>query len=307
MSFELRVEFAGLCLYAVHSDGNRAAVVLPDARKSATPVHADGERGEPHAGYLRFDLANLDLPGMGAGELQVPAGEVADQTADSGDPLYEVVHRLGHKRIDFGLAAATPAPLAVNLALPHVNQFADQLAPVAGVFGAAPPPNGVLARAVVHGGTLTGTSSTGKTWSLASVLHSQSLAQPHGGAFAGFALWKRQLDLPGLTVTVSNFDGSSPIRIPLKPIRQGSRDVISLKVANLCAHNPLEWSEFSLHEVVSHDLDFKWIYRLLAPKQGTYKTALAGAELPFPRAVGSQAFGDEDCVGGRIDADFTFE
>src|SRR5215208_4826236 len=138
MSFELRVEFAGLCLYAVHSDGNRAAVVLPDARDSADRVHEDGEEGEAHAGYLRFDLANLDLPGIGPGGLEIPAGPVPASSPDSGDPVYEAVHRLDRQMVDFGLADS-PSALKVDLELPHLGEFADTLVPVADLFAAAPP------------------------------------------------------------------------------------------------------------------------------------------------------------------------
>src|SRR4051812_37492518 len=59
MSFTLEVEFSGLCLFVLHPDEPRVAVLMPDARKStANPVHVDGTRGIPHVGYTRFDLAN---------------------------------------------------------------------------------------------------------------------------------------------------------------------------------------------------------------------------------------------------------
>ncbi|MBW3629546.1 MAG: hypothetical protein KY464_09630, partial [Gemmatimonadetes bacterium] len=68
MSFELRVKFSGLCLFLVHSDTKRVAVVMPDCRRNGPnppDQHLDGEPAEPHVGYLRFDLANLSTAAAG--------------------------------------------------------------------------------------------------------------------------------------------------------------------------------------------------------------------------------------------------
>jgi hypothetical protein len=123
--------------------------------------------------------------------------------------------------------------------------------------------------------------------------------------FAGYSVWTRQVDAADLTVTIRKFNGDFVAAIPLKPVpvrdQKGEvRDRITIKIANLCAHNALEWREYRRRTVVDKDVDFKWLYRLLEPTDGNYQTRLAGAELPVPVEIAVQAFGDEDCMGGSF-------
>ena len=301
MSFELRVEFAGLCLYMVHSDRKSVAILMPDARESADDLHPDGELGEPHVGYVRFDLANLDVPGM-----SVTPGTLDD---GAGSPPNEIVHRFGGEVLDFGLSTSDNEDdeMEIALGIPSFDKFAGTLKPVGKLFTKAPPGE-LLMRTILTGGRIHAQGS-GKTWGLSSALKGSTSAPPYSGQFAGFAVWTRTINQPGLTVTTSRFDGTEVAKIPLKPVNIGGKEVIAIKVANLCANNPLEWDEFPLRTVVNHDLDFKWLYRLLTPPgdpnpRKAYEVALANAELPFPRAMRDQAYGDEDCMGGSITGNF---
>jgi hypothetical protein len=291
MTFELRVEFAGLCLYMIDPKKKKVAIVMPDARKDAEPEHEDGEDGDAHVGYIRFDLANLDVPGMTG----VTPGKPDD---GSGRPLNEVVHHFAGQELDFGLGKDSLD--SIDIGVPNFDKFADLLKPVDKMFDPVPP-NDLLMRTTLSGGTIEA-HGLGKTWAFSPALHSTAGDNVYSNQFAGFALWTRTVDDDHLTITISNFNGGPEVRIPLKPVDIDGKNIIAIKVANLCAHNPLEWREFPLRTVVKHDLDFKWLYRLLTPKtgMGNYKKVLAGAELPFPRAIPNQAFGDEDCMGGCI-------
>jgi len=297
MSFELRVEFAGLCLYMVdpleEGTGNKVAILMPDARKTADPMHKDGEDGEAHVGYIRFDLANLGVKGM---TLPTP-GKLDD---GSGSPPNEIIHRFDGQELSFGLDL-DPNPMNVQIGVPDFGKFAGLLEPVPDLFTDAP--KNLLMRTIISGGTIEA-HGLGKTWAFSSVLHSTPVGDRYSDQFAGFALWTRPVDAEGLTITISDFKGNPAVRIPLIPRKIDGKQVIAIKVANLCSNNPMEWGEYPLRTVVTHDLDFKWLYRLLAPVSGTYEQVLAGAELPFPRAIPDQAFGDEDCMGGCITIPF---
>jgi hypothetical protein len=285
MAFELRVTFTGLCLYLAHPDGTKAAVLLPDARKTtAEPLHADGTRGEFHAGYLRFDLAHLDARFPAAGEDEVPA--------------YEAVHRLNRQVIDFGLGGAA-APQDVQLALPDFGAFAPALRPLPGLFSATPP-DALLSRLVLDGGTITGLPED--AWTLPATLN--PTGQPYDGQFASLITWTRQVEGDGLTLTLSGFDGGGAVRIPLTPVDTEGGRVIALKVANLCDKNVLEWPELGVRTVDQDDVDFKWLYRLLTPPEGSYGDLLNGSAYPIPHLQPTQSFGVEDCMGGKIEVVF---
>ena len=75
---------------------------------------------------------------------------------------------------------------------------------------------------------------------------------------------------------------------------------IVLKVANLCSENPLEWPELVMHQVNRADRDFKWMYRLMAPAQGTLASLLQPDELlPIPLQQGATPFSVQGCMGSR--------
>lgn len=308
----LRVEFSGLCFYLIHDPDRNAAdpedrnkgiarkfaVLMPDARKKQDPVHADGYAGDPHVGYVRFDLANLDL-----GDVGVEPGVVED---DVGRPRNEIIHRFDGEVLDFGLGDGQ-AEVRYDLGLPSFNKFADTLRPVDGLFDQVPP-GGLLMRTVLSDGDISATGS-GKIWTLPYQLHNEPSDDPYANQFAGYSVWNRPIEGSRLTVTIRKFNGAVVARIPLKavPVRalDGSvRSMITIKVANLCSNNPLEWrDDFPMRTVDKGDIDFKWLYRLMEPRQELrtdYATLLGKSQLPFPEQLGVQAFGDEDCIGGSF-------
>jgi hypothetical protein len=308
----LRVEFSGLCFYMIHDperntadpeDRNRGmakkfAILMPDARKTRHPVHADGYAGDPHVGYVRFDLANLDL-----GDTGVAPGIVED---DVGRPRNEIIHRFDGEVLDFGLGDGQ-VDVKYDLGLPSFNKFADTLRPIDRLFDAAPPSD-LLMRTVLSDGEISATGS-GKIWALRDKLNGKPNADPYANQFAGYSVWNRTLQDPRLTVTIRKFDGTAVARIPLKavPVRGLDGDVksmITIKVANLCSDNPLEWrDDFAVRTVDKEDKDFKWLYRLMEPQKALrtdYATLLGQSQLPYPEQLGVQAFGDEDCIGGSF-------
>jgi hypothetical protein len=285
MAFELRVSFTGLCLYLVHPDGTKAAVLLPDARKTtADPAHADGTMGEFHAAYLRFDLAHLDA--------RFPAG------SEDEVPRYEVVRRLDRQVLDFGVPDG--AGQTVDLPLPDFGTFAPTLRPISGLFSSNPPQE-LLSRMVLNGGELSALPED--AWTLPATLNPGG--QPYNGEFASLVTWTRQVEGDGLTLTLAGFDGADAVQIPLTPVTtdSGAR-VIALKVANLCDKNVLEWPELGTRRVDQDDVDFKWLYRLLQPEEGSYGDRLEGSSLPIPHLQPTQGFGVEDCMGGKIEVVF---
>jgi len=319
-TFELRVEFAGLCLYVDHRSAKSGTAVpgdvtilMPDARKTVDPVHADGARGDAHTGYIRFDLANvlaaLSVQNAKQPEAFAAAGEVDEGT---GSPPNEVIHRFDFELLDFGLAPASAKAagrLVGDIKVPRFDDFTDEISPIAEALTEKPAEPAFLMRTTISGGRMDAQPS-GKTWGFSPVLKYQRNGG-YSGNFAGFVVWTRELDedaFPnGLVVRIRKIDGSGETAIPLKPVTMRGTDDsapkqrITIKVANLCADNPLEWNEFRLRNVVDRDIDFKWLYRLLKSDNATaLQDRLENAELPFPREVSVQAYGDEDCMGGSI-------
>jgi hypothetical protein len=268
------------------------AVLMPDARKRQNPMHVDGTRGEAHVGYVRFDLANLDL------DTGVEPAIVED---DVGRPRNEIVHRLDGEVLDFGIGEEQLA-VDYDLAIPSFNKFADSLAPIGNLFDEQKTPGNLLMRTRLSKGEIHAMGS-GKIWTIPSRLNTT----PNGGhtnQFGGYAVWTRPIDSDKLTVTMKKFDGTVGATIPLRARRVRSLDgkeqnMITIKISNLCAHNPLEWrDDYPTRTAGGKDIDFKWLYRLLEPTKGDYETLLRGHELPFPEQISEQAFGDEDCTGG---------
>jgi hypothetical protein len=294
---ELLVEFAGLCLYVGDPKNNHVTILMPDARQGAKPLHQDGEEGQPHVGYIRFDLANLDVDGIGT----VHPGPLDD---GSGSPPNEIIHRFDRHQLTFDFVAEDRdgGKMAIDIGVPNFNKFAPSLEAIPHLL-TTNPPEALLMRTRISGGSIKATG-LGKTWEFSSVLSPARPKQSYRGQFAGFALWRRPIKARKVTITISDFAGKPVLQIPLKTRTIDGKEVIAIKVANLCSHNPLEWGEFPIRSVVKHDLDFKWLYRLLTPKGEKFDTVLAGAELPFPRAMPNQAFGDEDCMGGYIETPF---
>lgn len=295
MSFELRVKFSGLCLFLVHSDTKRVAVVMPDCRRNGPTPHAkhlDKHHAEPHAGYVRFDLANLRTAATGV----KPGNSV-------NGPLYEGIHRFGRQEVDFGLGD-TGQIVTTNLVLPDFGEFAPDLKPHTDLFDEKPQ-SPILMRTVLTSGKLEGRGR--KNWKIPPLFNPKG--NDHTGFFAGEITWVREVDNLnelGLTIRPFDNDNTEKVEIPLRPIRVGSKDVIRLNIANLCC-NPMEWEELASPAGDGPDKDFKWFYRLLDPQSSTYDQLLAGdKELPHPKVdLTTVPLGREHCIGARADYDFT--
>ncbi|HLL48252.1 MAG TPA: hypothetical protein VK399_16240, partial [Longimicrobiaceae bacterium] len=201
MSFELRVEFAGICLYLIHPDTERVAVVMPDCRRNKVDVleHLDKDpAAEPHAGYLRFDLACLGgvLPGV------TPGG-------GTGAPPYEGIHRFDMQEVDFGLGAAGSIDTDdKHFVLPDFRRFAPDLEPRPDLFAANPgtPP---LMRMVLRGGKMRGLGR--RNWKVSKF--PESSGDEHVGFFAGHVVWTRPVEgTDELPLTIRGFDKTGGVR-----------------------------------------------------------------------------------------------
>lgn len=69
-----------------------------------------------------------------------------------------------------------------------------------------------------------------------------------------------------------------------------------MRIANICADNPLEWRELGVQRVVvsREDDDFRWFYQILESKTGSLTSLVArsGGKLPVPKL-------DRRLAGGR--------
>lgn len=356
MAFNLEVQFTGLCLHVRHrgpATRPEVAVLLPDGRFRGKGMrHFDNSPAAPHIGYLRMDLANLDPRprGLPTGERE-STGPGGESTTVTDGPHFELVYRFGNmidlrgggQTLDFGLPPADE-PIEVETKLASLDDVAPGFPVRADLFtasaGARMPTNSngrivrspLLLRTVLRGGTLapsileqgtdewsidplppngvTDARQKGDTWA----------RPPVAGQFPGGVTWKRRVrGRNDLTLTLTQFDGSNPTRIRLRPaVRDGER-VIRLKIANLCAENPLEWNEFPLRSVILEDSDFKWFYTLLDPgkdpadptKERGWSAILGNRALPAPRLVSQTApqphatsSGVQDCTGSEGSGDF---
>lgn len=285
MAFILEVLFSGPCLYVRHpSDKTQVAVLMPDARLPSRPdSHPDEEPAEPHVGFIRVNLGDVRVDG-----LSIPLGS-------PGDRKYEIVHRFDRESLVFEELA--PEPVTVTLdKVPDFDVFLrDELDLAVDLFGADRQGRLVM-RTILKGGTLNGPKGK-REWRIPQLKGGDS--EEYKKDFAPVVHWNR--DVPGncLTLRIVAFDGSSETRIPLGPFEDG--ETVTVEVANLCAYNPLEWTELPMRSVVGTDEDFKWVYQLLQPRTGSYAKLLKGAPLPAPRLVrGGLRTGDEDCIGAQI-------
>lgn len=293
MSFMLEVEISGLCLYVVHPDGQKVTVLMPDCRDTtADPRHVDTRKGTPHVGYLRYDLAD-QVSGV--------------PKADSDTPLYEVVRQFDLESLDLGFAGGVAieglvpgaSPTAPDeLLVPGVNGFADKLEVPQAMFGDAPPAV-LLMRAVLTGGRFDSTND-GKGWHLDATLN--SVPTNYEGQFAQFTTWSRRVDAEALEISIKQFGSAGVQTIRLAPPGNAPDRVLRVKLANLCAVNPLEWRALGLPEVrLRKDEDFKWLYRVLAPRNESYESALNHRELPVPTLLADVPEGSLDlCYSARI-------
>jgi len=307
MSFTLEVEFTGLCLHVEHRDGsttrNEVAVLLPDARYRGGPLdkHADGTSAVPHVGYLRVDLANV---AGGIPHAHLPHGErPPDRRGLSDGPPFELLYRfgdrsdryLGGQTLDFGLDPVDES-MVVATRLPDLDEIApgypvraDLFTQHAGGDTAKEVRTPLLMRTLLRGGSLT-VSKAGLSvdhWGIESFLNPK---QPViCSNYPGEVVWTRRVDARQLMLTLTPFDGDPKkvVKLPLRPIDVKGEQIIRLKIANLCADNPLEWSELRLRGADIEDSDFKWFYQLLDPKAPSWGDVLEAHALPPAPKPGS--------------------
>ncbi len=288
MSFQLKVVFSGLCLYVVDTAENRVGVVMPDARgrTEGSTSHADKTTGERHVGYVRFDLADA-APGF------PPLG--------GRTPHYEGVHLFDGEELQF-LIDGEAGTLTSDIALPECEQIApdpDQpgksfATPLPSLFKSSPPASLLMRTVLSGGGTFVGEPQ--ETWRFAN-LWRPGMPQ-YEDDFASFLTWRRTVE--SVTLRISRFDKAAPpVDIPLKPpANSGQNAVVEIKVANFCSINPLEWKDLGRRAVKGDDVDFKWLYRLLTPRDGTtWEDKLRGEPFPIPLMPPGTTQGVEDCIG----------
>ncbi|HEX8320418.1 hypothetical protein [Longimicrobium sp.] len=309
MAFELRVEFAGPCLFVVHTDSTvtpavtqEVTVLMPDARASkhpSPPKHLDEDDAQPHIGFLRLDLAQLDR--------RFPRRTGKD------DPKYELVHRFDRQVVEFAGVEAEPIHDLPELAYPDFARIAPKGQKFAvelldNVLEAAPPP-ALLMRAKLRGGRFE--SSPRRKWVIPPILNTNG--NEYQGDFGSDICWIRHIDEDCLTIRITDFDGSNiEAEFDLGPFAAGEE--VTVVMGNLCCDNPLGWNNIARPDVPDVDDDFKWLYRLLRTK-GKSTLEFPGKKLPAPIAVKRQAASDqtsrsteklpiltseEACMGGKI-------
>lgn len=297
MSFTLDVDFSGLCMYVADPDTGHVAVLMPDCRMrthGASPFHEDEHEAKLHVGYVRINLSDLGVP------LTPPAA-----TSDpAGEPRYELVHRFDRQRLQFVGEVEPGAVTRTGMEIPDFDRFAPDVELIDGLFSDAPP-DILLMRSVLNGGTLEAKtlSKDPPVWNFTNQLNPDG--PPYGGQFASFATWTRQFQGNTLTLRITDFAGNPEAEFALGPVPEGG--TLHLDVANLCAENPLEWSDMRTRQVLGDDEDFKWLYRLLKPRTGTF-AELVNHDAPFPipsrKGLGDET-GDDDCIGGTKTARFS--
>lgn len=275
MAFHLEVEFTGLCLYAPTRHGNNVTsvrVYLPDCRRGAVnSVHSDAQKGEPHVGYLRANLANI----VGAA---VNAGHVGNSLDG---PRFEVVYQFNRQQLEFVIDDDNPGQINYEpLGVPNFQTILGAFNPLPGL-DSNDPPKPLLFRTTLRGGTIRGRRGNGN-WRIPNSVGNAN----YGGQFSEVITWKCDVE-DSLVLKLTNFDGATNPQLINLTAEEG--ETVYLKIANLCSLNPLEWSALTIHVERQQDRDFKWLYRLL---QG--QNPLRVPEL----APGFQAFGVEDCLGG---------
>jgi hypothetical protein len=338
MSFTLEVDFSGLCMYVVNPDTGKVTVLMPDCRMrthTADVFHADGQRAVHHVGYVRINLADLGVPltltppavtSDAAGEPRyelvhrfdrqvlhfveaaapaplagsgtTAAAPVVDTEATTPDPVVHTDVTTTDPMVH-AAAAATPV-VHTGMSIPDFGKFAPGLVPIDGLF-TNDPPDILLMRSELDGGTLDGRSLTNDppTWVFSQFLNPGG--EPYGGEFASYLTWRRPCEGNTLTLRITDFAGAPEAEFTLGPVPEGG--TLHLDVANLCSNNPLEWSDLKTRKVLGNDEDFKWLYRLLKPAAGgTFADILLNTPLPHPARVPGLAgeTGDDDCMGATM-------
>jgi hypothetical protein len=279
-TFELRVRFTGLCLYRFDGKDPAIDVLMPDARvaDAAKMVHADGTRAEAHVGFLSIEREFL-------------RGTVPGARGD-------VVRRLTRESVRFALPASTEG-VKDELILPNFSQFAPDLVLDPSLLTAAPAPT-LLARVGLSGGTLSGEDRDEEKQISRVIGAGGSISK---GKFQHVVTWSRTVPGTAVALELTTLDGQLTETIELQAARNSTGDFVAeVRVANLCAHNPLEWPGYALLAVTPDDMDFKWLHRLYLPRDGAPPVKYDSAnQVPFvttPRASGLEGI-RQNCYGAR--------
>ncbi|HEY9226784.1 MAG TPA: hypothetical protein VIP11_09070 [Gemmatimonadaceae bacterium] len=297
--FILELEFAGLALFVRRTGNAGIRVLFPDARgvPGVTRRHRDKKASEtavPHAAYIRFNMH--DLPAFAADSNRV----VTDDT-----PSYEIVHRLQDETISFSVPGVGPletgsAVTQTGLDIPDFSKFASELK-VRPQLATGVSNDGIVGRLDLSGGEIESFNVSPELWRLANVHNGKHAAVPDS-EYGGTIVWSSpQLNGDRVVVTLTPFAGGKPTQIELVANQTpGPTPRIRIKIANLCANNPLEWDELPPRLVAQDDLDFKWLYQMLE-----HRTKAASAwetELPVPVPIAALVEGElYDCFPGKID------
>ncbi|AHG92281.1 hypothetical protein J421_4746 (plasmid) [Gemmatirosa kalamazoonensis] len=311
----LRVTITGLAVYVPHEDYLQVAVLFPDARHRADEAewkrwseHPDKSHGVPHACYLRVDLANLAL----AGGTRVAAGSISRD--GEGRPVWEVLYELDHAFVDFGFpvskASRTDGRPVINA--PYTDDYAPDLKLIDDLLHqtvtSSPAKEKLICRTVLQEGTLEPSTSKEK-WLIAGTLKNKPQEVVVFDQ-SGYRNWVRTLEVdvpdgeqPIITLMIRNFDGTLRQSVPLRPV--GGE--INVRIANLCANNPLEWESLKVHTSPTEDLDFKWLYHLFEPRTGSWDDLLAGNLLPVPQCIRTRTGDPDDCGPTGVSGKFTID
>jgi hypothetical protein len=301
MGFELRVTFTGLCLFLIQKDCKRVAVIQPDSRLKGRllATHPDGETAIHHAGYLRYDEANL------------ASGSKAPEPVEN--PLNEIVHHFRYEDLKFN-DLDDPEAMTIETGLPAM----EWIVPVA--TNPAPPLPGqekpdcpageetrlklinwravdapLAMRTILAGGRLDKTAGLAE-WAFLPYAF-EAGGREYRGDFATEVTWTRSVpERDFLKLSITPFTGAPTRDIILHPTETASENkhLLLLRIANLCSDNPLEWKEFPTPRPAREDRDFKWFYQLF---RNADDSVIKGM-VPIPILQGGAA-GVENCIGLR--------
>jgi len=293
MGFRLEGEVSGLCQYVIQEDHRAVGIVMPDGRQNGRPIPPyDYKKFNKylvhHVGYLRYDLGDL-----------APTGVVTSPLGRAGTPSSEVIYRFNFDHLKFGFEPADDDMVPRGLDMPDLARFAPMVSTRPSLFSDNPP-NELLMRTILRGGSLTTRPFGG--WSEFDTSLQPNGGAPYRGQFAGFATWSRTVPDDRLLLRIRDWKGNVKNVIQLNP--REPNGTIRLKIANLCAENPLEWPELFLRAVTdAPDNDFKWFYFLWEDRRGSFEKLLNqnGQNKLLPVPVPIPAHGEvSNCTGSQI-------
>jgi hypothetical protein len=207
-----------------------------------------------------------------------------------------VVHRFDREVLHLGLDATQSKVDVDELLFPDFGAIHSDLVLKPEMFSTQPPQE-LLMRTALTGGTFT-SHSGGSNWTFPPL--DPEAGSQYQGQFANYVVWTGEIAKAPLKLSIASFDKTRETSFVLHP-RDG---LIRLKVANLCAENPLEWPELKIRAVSGQaDLDFKWLYRLMTDPNVVLP--YPDSELPVPMLdrTGGVAGMEQDCTGGLIVCD----